>query len=81
MELYPFSIQPIKGNNCGLIPDMDEKGPEQSNNNVVLKPNLNTALMVRRIIDDLINTFDFDISRKELSQIYLAVYVLCQWPF
>ena len=20
MELYPFSIQPIKGNNCGLIP-------------------------------------------------------------
>ena len=21
MELYPFSIQPIKGNNCGLIPD------------------------------------------------------------
>ena len=22
MELYPFSIQPIKGNNCGLIPIM-----------------------------------------------------------
>ena len=21
VELYPFSIQPIKGNNCGLIPD------------------------------------------------------------
>ena len=21
MELYPFSIQPIKGNNCGLIPN------------------------------------------------------------
>ena len=22
MELYPFSIQPIKGNNCGLIPTL-----------------------------------------------------------
>ena len=21
VELYPFPIQPIKGNNCGLIPD------------------------------------------------------------
>ena len=21
VELYPFSIQPIKGNNCGLIPN------------------------------------------------------------
>ena len=38
---------------------MDEKGPEQSNNNIVLKLNLNTALKVQRIIDDLINTLDF----------------------
>ena len=38
---------------------MDEKAPEQSNNNIVLKFNLNTALKVRRIIDDLINTLDF----------------------
>ena len=38
---------------------MDEKGLEQSNNNNVLKLNLNTALKIRRIIDDLINTLDF----------------------
>ena len=38
---------------------MDEKGTEQSNNNIILKLNLNTALKVRRIIDDLINTLDF----------------------
>ena len=38
---------------------MDEKGPEQSNNNIVSKINLNTALKVRRIIDDLINMLDF----------------------
>ena len=38
---------------------MDEKGPEQSNNSIVLKHNLNTALKVRRIIDYLINTLDF----------------------
>ena len=24
MELYPFSIQPIKGNNCGLIPEANK---------------------------------------------------------
>ena len=24
VELYPFSIQPIKGNNCGLIPICDK---------------------------------------------------------
>ena len=38
---------------------MDEKGAEQSNNNIVLKLDLNTAVKVRRIIDDLINTLDF----------------------
>ena len=38
---------------------MEEKGPEQSNNNILSKLNLNTALKVRRIIDDLINTLDF----------------------
>ena len=36
---------------------MDEK--EQSNNYIVSKINLNTALKVLRIIDDLINTLDF----------------------
>ena len=51
---------------------MDEKGPEQSNNNIVLKPNLNTALKVRRIKDDLINTLDF----RHKSEI--AVYRI-QW--
>ena len=38
---------------------MDEKGPEQWDNNIVVKLNLNTALKVRGIIDDLINTLDF----------------------
>ena len=38
---------------------MDEKGAEQSNNYIVLKLDLNTAVKVRRIIDDLINTLDF----------------------
>ena len=35
------------------------KTPEQSNNNIVSKLNLNTALKVGRIIDDLINELDF----------------------
>ena len=38
---------------------MDEKAPKQSNNIIVSKLNLNTALKVQRIIDDLINTLDF----------------------
>ena len=38
---------------------MDEKGQEQSNNNIILKLSLNTALKVRRIIDDLITLLDF----------------------
>ena len=65
---------------------MDEKGPEQSNNNIVLKLNLNTALKVRRIIDDLINTLHFrhksEIAVSDLlSTAKLAVYILCQWAF
>ena len=38
---------------------MDEKSREQSNNNFVFQLNLNTALKVRRIINDLINTLYF----------------------
>ena len=28
MELYPFPIQPIKGNNCGLIPNVATVQPD-----------------------------------------------------
>ena len=55
---------------------MDEKGPEQSNNNIVLKLNLNTALKVRRIIDDLINTLDFrHKSETAVSDILSSIYI------
>ena len=56
---------------------MDEKGPEQSNNNIVLKLNLNTALMVRRIIDDLINTLGFrHKSEIAVSDILSSIYIV-----
>ena len=56
---------------------MDEKGPEQSNNNIVLKLNLNTALKVRRIIDDLINTLDFrHKSEIAVSDILSSIYIV-----
>ena len=65
---------------------MDEKGPEQSNNNIVLKLNLNTALKVQRIIDDLINTLVFRhkseiVVSDILSSIYIVPVPGCQWPF
>ena len=56
---------------------MDEKGPEQSNKNIVLKLNLNTALKVRRIINDLINMLDF--RRKSeiaVSDILSSIYIV-----
>ena len=56
---------------------MDEKGPEQSNNNIVLKLNLNTVLKVRRIIDNLINTFE--ILHKSIiavSDILSSIYIV-----
>ena len=53
---------------------MDEKNPEQSNNNIVSKINLNTAWKVRRIIDDLINTLDFQHkSEKAVSDILSSI--------
>ena len=54
---------------------MAEKGPEQSNYNIVLKLNLNTALKVRRIIDDSINTLDFrHKSEIAVSDILSSIY-------
>ena len=32
VELYPFSNQPIKGNNCGLIPNAHQFGTEDAIN-------------------------------------------------
>ena len=58
---------------------MDENGPEQLNNNIVLKLNLNTALKVQRIIDDLINTLHK--SEIAVSDILSSIYILCQWAF
>ena len=56
---------------------MDEKGPEQSNNNIVLKLNLNTVLKVQRIIDDLINTLDFrHKSEIAVSDILSSIYIV-----
>ena len=56
---------------------MDEKGPEQSNNNIVLKLDLNTALKVRRIIDDLINTLDYrHKSEITVSDILSSIYIV-----
>ena len=53
---------------------MDEKGAEQWNNNIVLKLDLNTAVKVRRIIDDLINTLDFQhMSEIEVSDILSSI--------
>ena len=56
---------------------MDEKGPEQSIGNIVLKLNFNTALKVRRIIDDLINTLDFrHKSEIVVSDILSSIYIV-----
>ena len=56
---------------------MDEKGPEQSNNNIVLKLDLNTALKVGRIIDDLINTLDYQHkSEIAVSDILSSIYIV-----
>ena len=56
---------------------MDEKGPEQSNNNIVLKLNLNTALKVLRIIDDFINKLDFQHkSQIAVSDILSSIYIV-----
>ena len=56
---------------------VDDKGPEQSNNNIVLKLKLNTALKVRRIIDDLINTLDFPYkSEIAVSDILSSIYIV-----
>ena len=56
---------------------MDEKSPEQSNNNIVLKLNLNTALKVRRIIDDLMNMLDFQHkSEIAVSDILSSIYIV-----
>ena len=53
------------------------KGPEQSNNNIVLKLNLNTALKVRRIIDDLIKTMDVrHKSEIAVSHILISIYIV-----
>ena len=56
---------------------MDEKGPGQSNNNIVLKLNLNTVLKIRRIIDDLINTLDFRHKTEiVVSDILSSIYIV-----
>ena len=56
---------------------MDGKGPEQSNNNIVLKLNLNTALKVQRIIYNLINTLDLrHKSEIAVSDILSSIYIV-----